>query len=63
MLGPWRPNGHHDYEIGARCKVHGRSCSHSKQTLLVFDVYDYPFNDFEFSLCWKTTAIKYLHFM
>ena len=22
LQGPWRPNGHHDYGIGARCKVH-----------------------------------------
>ena len=21
MLGPWRPNGHHDYGIGASCKL------------------------------------------
>ena len=23
LLVPWRPNGHHDYGIGARCKVQG----------------------------------------
>ena len=38
LLVPWRPNGHHDYGIGARCKVHASNCETFPTTSVVAEV-------------------------